>query len=147
MSNSLNDIKHVLTVSASIDSVWNLLNRPDRVSDWLGCMQYSGKIGSVFYMQPDQEKRKSGLVDGATHCELIELSDYRMRFTWFLPNTPKTEVCISLESAAVDSTTITLIHSGWDQFERKDIEQIWQMLKSGWESGVLANLKRMVESN
>lgn len=137
---SLADIELEHTIAAPIEKVARALNTPELVTQWLGCMRYTGELGSTFYMQPDAARRAADSIDGATHCELLAIEDQRMVFTWFMPGTPKTTVTLHLEARNDATTTVRLRHTGWDAFARETIEAVWEALKGGWASGVLPNL-------
>ena len=143
----LDDIIEAISVDAPRGDVWRAVIDPESVSQWLGCLQFEAKIGHVFYMQPDNEKRAQGSVEGATHCEVLAIEpEDRLVFSWFLPDTPKTKVTIELVAKTADSTVVQLTHDGWDQFPREAIEQIYEMLKGGWRTYVLPGLKSFVEA-
>jgi uncharacterized protein YndB with AHSA1/START domain len=109
-------------------------------------MRYETAIGHVVYMQQDEAQRNSNDIDGATHCEILALDEPRkFSFSWYLPDTPATEVQILLKPND-DGTEVTLIHSGWDKFDAKVIRDIRNALAGGWKSFVLPNLKRVAEN-
>ena len=142
---SLN-IELAITIAAAPEHVWQFLTEPQYVVQWLGCMRYEKSIGHVFYMQQDADKRAADSIDGATHCRIIALDEpEQFAFSWYFPDTPETEVHITLRPQGA-STEVTLAHTGWDQFDAKTIKDIRDALAGGWESFVLPNLKRVVES-
>jgi hypothetical protein len=53
---------------------------------------------------------------------------------------------IELTPLGEKKTRASLKHSGWDQFQAREIRQIWEMLAGGWKSAVLPNLKRVAET-
>jgi len=139
----LADIEQRVTIEAGIDRVWEVLTEPTRVAAWLGCLQYRAEVGHLFYMQPDPAKRAAGDADGATHCEILEITPpTRLTFSWFLPGTPKTTVTLTLEAWGADLTEVTLAHTGWDQFEADDVRAIHEQLTLGWRDFVLPGLAR-----
>lgn len=146
MPDQLDDIKHEITVQASLERVSRALNDPEEVTIWLGCLRYTGALNSVFYMQPDDEKREANDIDGATHCELLKLDSTVMEFTWYFPDTPKTIVRIEIEDAGSGKTKIHLRHTGWAKFPKDAIEAVWEALNAGWKSGVLTKLRAIVSS-
>ncbi len=147
MSTALPSIVETIEIEASPTVVWRFLSDPALVPGWLGCMRFSGTVGSTFFMQMDAEKRAADNVEGATHCEILELhAPERFVFSWFLPETPRTTVSIKLTGHAAGGTTVTLEHSGWDQFEPGAIEAIRSALEGGWRSFVLPGLKSAVEA-
>lgn len=143
---TLQNIENSIYIEAPIQRVWTVLTAQGLVEQWLGCIGYSGEVGSTFYMQPDAAKRAVGDIGGATHCELAELEPPRkMLFTWFMPGAPKTEVEISLRETE-GGTLAMLVHRGWDQFDEADVKHIHRMLGNGWQSFVMPGLKRAAEA-
>lgn len=146
MTDTLNSIVETIHIDASPETVWPFLVDPRHVPTWLGCMRYTGEVGSVFYMQMDGAKRERDDVEGATHCEILELSEgKRFVFSWYLPGTPETTVAIRLEDADGGGTTVELEHAGWEQFDAEQIRGIREALEGGWRSFVLPGLKATVE--
>lgn len=142
----LTDISESIEIEAGRPRVWAALTGEGLVEEWLGCIGFRAVVGTLFYMQPDPGKRASGDVGGATHCQLEELEEPdRIRFSWFLPGTPKTQVTIELAESA-GGTLVRLRHSGWDQFAAEDVRSIHAMLAAGWKSHVLPALKRVAEA-
>ena len=143
----LDDIIEAIDIKASRREVWRSVIDSDAVTQWLGCLQFEASVGHVFYMQPDNDKRANGDIEGATHCEILTIEpEDRLEFSWYLPDTPKTKVTIELIEKSADSTIVQLTHDGWDQFPREAIEQIYEILKGGWKSFVLPSLKSIVET-
>ena len=144
---ALPDICHSIDIDAPRERVWAAMTTQGLVEQWLGCIGFRPEIGTTFYMQPDPAKRASGDIEGATHCELEDLEEPDlMRFSWFMPGTPKTHVTIDLQDGAEGRTLVRLTHKGWDQFEPEQIRGIRDMLAGGWRSYVLPGLKRVAES-
>lgn len=138
---SLTDIECSIEIDAPPARVWEVLVAPEAVSGWFGCLRFEGRVGHVFYMQPDPKKRAAGDIDGATHCEILEMIPQRLlRFSWYLPATPKTTVEMALKDLGSGKTRVSLTHSGWDQFPPQQVREIWQQLRQGWQSSVLPNL-------
>ena len=143
----LEDIEQEIRIEASRERVWAVLAGEGLVEEWLGCLGYRAEIGALFYMQPDPGRRASGDVEGATHCELLALEPpERMRFSWFMPGTPRTVVQIMLTDNGDGSTTARLRHAGWAQFDAGEVRAIRDMLDGGWKSFVLPSLKRAAEA-
>ncbi len=141
----LADIEHRITIEASVDRVWDVLTDPAHVVAWLGCLQYRPEVGHLFYMQPDAAKRSAGDADGATHCEILEIArPTRLVFSWFLPGTPRTTVTLTLEARDAATTQVTLAHTGWEQFDRDQVQAIHEQLQRGWRDFVLPGLRRAV---
>ena len=140
---ALADIEQQIPIEADIDRVWEVLTDPSHVSGWLGCLQYRAEVGHLFYMQPDPARRAAGSIDGATHCEILELTPpTRLSFSWFLPGTPRTTVTLALEARDAGVTRVTLAHTGWDQFDADDVRAIHEQLTVGWRDFVLPGLAR-----
>ena len=109
---SLPDIVGEVVIDATLSRVWTCLTEEGLVEAWLGCIGFRAEVGTVFYMQPDPAK--AGSVDGATHCEVEAVEPpERLRFSWYLPGTPKTHVEIALTAHPDGTTTARLVHSGW----------------------------------
>lgn len=144
MTATLPDIDETLVLPVPLERAWQLLTSEQTVPRWLGCLDYQARVGHVFYMQPDPARRASGDVDGATHCEILALDAPRcFRFSWYLPGTPKTEVCLTLSADDADRTTVAFKHSGWGQFHPEDMAQIHSALSGGWRSYVLPALAKL----
>jgi uncharacterized protein YndB with AHSA1/START domain len=147
MTETLSSIVATIEVDAPPEDVWPFLSEPRRVPLWLGCMKFTGRLGDVFYMQPDEDKRNAGDTAGATHCRLLEMREPELlRFSWYLPGTPETTVSIRVEPRSLDGSTVTLEHDGWDQFDAASIAPIRDALAGGWTSAVLPGLREAVES-
>ena len=143
----IDDIATDLLIEGPASRVWQVMTSEGLVEEWLGCMGFEARLGHVFYMQPDAAKRASGDVSGATHCELLELDAPRaMRFSWYYPDMPRTEVEIRLAKEG-EGTRVSLVHRGWDQFDGEMMAQIRDGLAGGWSSYVLPGLKRVAEAN
>lgn len=141
----LQDIHVSVHIAAPPEVVWPYLVEEEHVPRWLGCLQYRKELGHVFYMQPDPERRAAGSTEGATHCALKALdAPRRLRFSWYLPGTPETEVTLEVE-AEDGGSRVTLVHSGWDQFDPDVIRAIRDGLAGGWRSAVLPGLQELVE--
>lgn len=142
----IEDIATELVIDRPPERVWEVMTREGLVEQWLGCLRYKAEIGHVFYMQPDAAKRAADDVAGATHCEMLELeAPCVMRFSWFYPDMPRTEVEIRLTPEG-GSTRVSLVHRGWDQFDGEINQQIRDGLAGGWSSYVLPGLKRVAEA-
>lgn len=147
MADKLTSIVESIRIDAAPDRVWTFLVDPEHVPSWLGCMRYQGVVGSVFYMQQDPEKRRTDDIAGATHCKILELTaPKRIVFSWYFPGSPETTVTISLEAAGTGGTSLTLEHSGWQQFDPDEIRAVRDALLGGWQSFVLPGLRDYVES-
>jgi len=146
MIERLRNIETSIEINASREHVWKILTEPEYVVQWLGCMRYQNTLGHVFYMQQDSQKRQADDVSGATHCRIDTLTAPEVfAFSWYHPGTPETRVEIQLKASAPRQTSVTLVHSGWDQFEPEQIRAIREMLAGGWSSFVLPQLKQAAE--
>ena len=145
---ALPNIEHKLTMNAPLTRAWRVLTDERLVPLWLGCMRYRAEVGATFYMQQDAAKREGDDIEGATHCTVLELDEYRgFRFSWFLPGTPETEVAFTLRKLGDNQTEVTFCHSGWGQFDPDQIRQIHEALSGGWISYVLPALQQVVEES
>jgi uncharacterized protein YndB with AHSA1/START domain len=141
----IEDISLSIAVAAPPEQVWRALTGEASVERWLGCIDYRARPGTVFYMQPDEKRRRKRDIAGATHCELLSLEPpQRMAFSWFLPGTAKTLVEIVVLPAGRGSR-VSLIHSGWDQFEPPEAAVLRDQLDAGWGNHVLPALKAAAE--
>lgn len=146
MSDTNLTIECSVTIDAPPGRVWQFMTEPDYVTRWLGCLRYEKRLGHVFYMQQDDEKREQDDISGATHCEILALDEpSEFAFSWYLPETPATTVRLRLDADGA-ATRVTLLHDGWDQFDVEMIRQIRDALAGGWKSFVLPQLKSLVES-
>lgn len=142
---SLLDIEAEILIDRARDHVWDVMTSEATVPRWLGCIQYEARKGHVFYMQQDAEKRAAGDTDGATHCRITRLDAPRLfEFSWYMPGTPETLVRLELHEEG-GSTRVVFSHTGWSQFNAKDIRAIRDALANGWTSFVLPQLKAEAE--
>ncbi len=140
-------IREGIIVDAPLEKTWRIMTSPQTVPRWLGCLNYEGKVGSVFFMQQDQTKAKAGDTSGATHCEILALdAPTYFRFSWFVPGFPATFINMRLEAVSPTQTRVMFEHEGWDQFPADMIRTIYDGLSGGWRSFVLPNLKRETEA-
>ena len=143
----IEDIALSIEVSAPRSRVWKDMTDTDRVPLWLGCMNYEKRVGHVFFMQQDPDKRAAGDIDGATHCEILGLKEPdRFVFSWYFPDMPKTYVTITLRDLDGARTAVKFVHSGWEAFSGPEIRSIRDALQGGWNSFVLPGLKKLCES-
>jgi uncharacterized protein YndB with AHSA1/START domain len=147
MSDTLPDIVHAIEIASPRTAVWTTLTDAAIVPQWLGCLNYEGLVGHTFHMQPDPAKRATGDITGATHCDVEELVTAELfRFSWYMPDTPKTIVSIKLEPVGEAGTRATLTHSGWEQFPADAVRPFHAMLDGAWKTYVLPSLKRVAEA-
>ncbi len=147
MSQPLPDIVHSIDIDAPRTVVWSVLTEAQSVPQWLGCLNYEGRVGHTFHMQPDNAKHAAGDITGATYCDIEDMvTPELLRFSWYMPGTAKTMVTIRLEPVGDARTRATLTHSGWDQFPLEMVKVIHEMLGNGWKSFVLPGLKKVAEA-
>lgn len=137
-----------IEINAPINRVWDVMVGETTLPQWLGAMDYQGRVGTTFFMQQDPEKKAKRDTDGSTWCD-IQVMDRpnTFAFSWYVPGTPETLVHISLSDDEPGKTFVRLIHDGWDDFDREAIEEFYDQLGEGWRSAVLPNLKRAVETS
>lgn len=146
-SGTLAPIRESIVIDRPIDTVWRRMTDEASVPLWLGCLRYRKEIGALFYMQQDQAKARADDINGATHCEIMALDAPNLfKFSWFLPDFPKTFVSFRLEADGAQRTRVGFTHEGWDQFPADAVKMIYDALSSGWKSFVLPGLKRTAES-
>lgn len=147
MTDAPPDIVETTHLAAPPEVAWTFLTDPEHVTRWLGCLGYEKKVGHLFHIQPDPERREAGDVEGATHCRVLALEEAdRFAFSWFLPGTPETEVTVELEGRGADATEVRLTHTGWHRFDPDEIRPIRDSLERGWRSDVLPRLRSAVEA-
>jgi uncharacterized protein YndB with AHSA1/START domain len=145
---ALAPIEADIQITAPVAHVWKVLTEPDLVHQWLGCIDFQPIVGHIFYMQPDQVKAAAGDISGATHCEVESLDPpSSIVFSWYMPDTPKTHVTLSLIQRAPELTLVTLVHDGWDKFPASFVASIHEALSGGWRQYVLPNLKKVCEAS
>jgi uncharacterized protein YndB with AHSA1/START domain len=136
------------TINAPIGHVWEVLTSDATVPHWLGCMDYTRKVGATFFMQQDPDLKAKSDTSGATHCTIKKLDKpNKFVFSWFQPGTPETIVEFHLFPDGADKTLVRLIHDGWDQFPADAVKPFYDQLKSDWRSSVLPNLKRAAQKS
>lgn len=136
-----------ITIDAPIDHVWEVATSEATVPRWLGCLNYRREVGTTFHMQQDRAKREAGDIAGATHCDVTVLQPpHKFSFTWYVPETAKTLVQISLFSEGAGRTFVRLVHEGWEQFPADMLKLFHDQLASGWRDSVLPGLKALAES-
>ena len=139
------DISSIIEIAADRERVWEALTQPALVVQWLGCLQFRPEAGHIFYLQPDRERRLAGDVTDAIACR-IEVLDHprRLSFSWGFPDVPDTWVDIRLRRIP-GGTYVRLVHSGWDQFEARETEEVRGGLGSAWHSVALPRLRQVAE--
>src|SRR5262245_31514133 len=92
-------ITDAIVIERPIEAVWRAMTDEAHTPLWLGCMRYHNAVGAVFYMQQDRAKAAADDISGATHCEILALDAPTLfRFSWYLPDFPKTYVTLRLEA-------------------------------------------------
>ena len=133
----------VIEVAAPREQVWRALTEPALVVQWMGALRFRPEAGHVFYLQPDRARRLAGDVTDAIACR-IEILDAprRLSFTWGLPDT---FVDIRLRNIS-GGTHVRLTHSGWDQFDDRETEDVRGGMGYAWHTVALPALKAVAES-
>ena len=136
----------VIEIAAPRERVWRALSDPSEVVQWMGCLNFRAEAGHVFYLQPDRARRTAGDVTDAIACR-IEILDRprRLSFSWGFPDVPDTFVDIRLREIS-GGTHVRLVHSGWDQFEERETEEVRGGMGRAWHSVALPALKAVAES-
>ena len=139
------DITSIIEIAAQREIVWNALTKPALAVQWLGCLRFKPEAGHIFYLQPDRERRAADDIEGAIACR-IEVLDRprRLSFSWGFPDVPDTFVDIRLRRIP-GGTYVRLVHSGWDQFEAQETEEVRGGLGSAWHSVALPRLREVAE--
>jgi len=139
------DVTSVIEIAAPRERVWQALSEPSLVVQWMGCLRFEASPGHVFYLQPDRARRAAGDVTDAIACR-IEVLDRprRLSFSWGFPDVPDTHVDIRLREIP-GGTHVRLVHSGWDQFDDRETEDVRGGLGHAWHSVALPALKAVAE--
>ncbi|PZQ64186.1 MAG: hypothetical protein DI570_06460 [Phenylobacterium zucineum] len=140
------DIQSIIEIAMPRDDVWRAVTEPALVEQWMGCLRFLPAPGHIFYLQPHRERRALGDVEGAIACRL-EIVDRprRISFSWGFPDTPDTFVDIRLRNIP-GGTHVRLVHSGWDQFDDRETEDVRGGLGRAWHTVALPALRAVAES-
>jgi uncharacterized protein YndB with AHSA1/START domain len=139
------DVTSVIEIAAPRERVWRALTEPAQVVQWMGCLRFRAEAGHIFYLQPDRARRVADDVEGAIACRIEVLDEpRRISFSWGFPETPDTWVDIRLHRIP-GGTYVRLVHSGWDQFEARETEDVRGGLGQAWHSVALPRLKVVAE--
>lgn len=140
------DITSIIEIAAPREGVWRALTEPALVTQWLGCLRYQPLAGHIFYLQPDRDRRTANDVTDAIACR-IEILDEprRLSFSWGFPDVPDTWVDIRLRRIP-GGTYVRLVHSGWDQFDARETEDVRGGLGRAWHSVALPRLREVAEA-
>lgn len=138
------DVTSVIEVAAPREQVWRALTDPALVVQWMGALRFQPLVGQVFYLQPDRDRRLAGDVTDGIACR-IEILDppRRLAFSWDLPDT---HVDIRVRSIP-GGAHVRLVHSGWDQFDDREVEGIQGGMGHAWHSVALPALRNVAESS
>jgi uncharacterized protein YndB with AHSA1/START domain len=115
------DVTSVIEIAAPRERVWRALSEPAQVARWMGCLRFEAAPGHVFYLQPNRARRG-------------------------FPDVPDTYVDIRLREIP-GGTHVRLVHSGWDQFDDRETEDVRGGLGHAWHSVALPALKAVAESS
>ena len=139
------DVQTIIEVAAPRERVWEAMARPDLVVRWMGCLRYRPIVGHIFYLQPHRARRLADDITDAIACR-IEVLDQprRLSFSWGFPDVPDTFVDIRLRRIP-GGTHVRLVHSGWDQFEARETEEMRGGLGQAWHTVALPALKAVAE--
>ena len=133
----------VIEVAAPREQVWRALTEPALVVQWMGALRFQPEAGHIFYLQPDRARRLAGDVTDAIACRIESLdAPRRFAFSWGLPDT---HVDIRLRNIP-GGTHVRLVHSGWDQFDDRDVDGIAGGMGQAWHAVALPALRWVAES-
>ena len=138
------DVTSIIEIETPRERVWQAITDPTLVAQWMGCLRFQPVVGHVFYLQPDRARRLAGDPTDGIACR-IEMLDAprRLAFSWGLPDT---HVDIRLRNIP-GGTHVRLVHSGWDQFDDREIEGIQGGMGHAWHAVALPALKAVAESS
>jgi uncharacterized protein YndB with AHSA1/START domain len=140
------DITSIIEIAAQREVVWRALTKPALVQRWMGCLRFQPIAGHIFYLQPDRERRLADDITDAIACRIEVLDEpRRLSFSWGFPDVPDTWVDIRLRRIP-GGTDVRLVHSGWDQFDAHETEDVRGGLGRAWHSVALPRLREVAES-
>ncbi|WP_293677290.1 SRPBCC domain-containing protein [uncultured Phenylobacterium sp.] len=141
------DLTSIIEIAAPREAVWRALTEPALVTQWMGCLRFQPIAGHIFYLQPDRARRSADDVSDAIACR-IEILDAprRISFSWGFPDVPDTWVDIRLRRIP-GGTYVRLVHSGWNQFDDRETEDVRGGLGHAWHSVALPRLRQVVEQS
>ena len=133
----------VIEVAAPREQVWRALTEPELVVQWMGALRFRPEAGHVFYLQPDRARRLADDIEDAIACR-IEILDRprRLSFTWGLPDTFVDDRLHTISGG----THVRLVHSGWDQFDDRETEDVRGGMGYAWHTVALPALKAVAEA-
>ena len=140
------DITSIIEIAADREVVWRALTKPALVHQWMGCLRFAPLAGHIFYLQPNRERRLADDITDAIACR-IEVLDHprRLSFSWGFPDVPDTWVDIRLRNIP-GGTHVRLVHSGWDQFDEQETEDVRGGLGRAWHTVALPRLRQVAEA-
>lgn len=139
------DVQSIIEIAAPRERVWDAMTRPDLVVRWMGCLRFQPIVGHLFYLQPDRARRLADDIADAIICRIEVLDEpRRLTFSWGFPDVPDTWVSIRLRRIA-GGTHVRLVHSGWDQFEDHETEDVRGGLGQAWHAVALPALRAVAE--
>ena len=140
------DITSIIEIAAQREVVWQALTKPALVQHWMGCLRFQPIAGHIFYLQPNRERRLADDVTDAIACRIEVLDEpRRLSFSWGFPDVPDTWVDIRLRRIP-GGTYVRLVHSGWDQFDAHETEDVRGGLGRAWHSVALPRLREVAEA-
>lgn len=141
----IEDIEAVIEIAAPPERVWAALAGAQRKAVW-DPLRFQLRVGHLFYMQPDAERRAAGDIGGATECRVEHVEPpRRLAFSWRFPDAPPTQVAIVL-SKIPGGTHVKLLHQGWAKLEGAGARAGRDELEAAWSGYVLPALKAAVEA-
>ena len=140
------DIETVIEIAVPRRVVWLVLTEPQLVVRWMRALQFRAEVGHIFYMQPDNARREEGDIENAIACRIEVLDEpRRLSFSWGFPNVSDTWVNIRLRRIP-GGTHVRLVHTGWDQFDEIETEDVRGGMGHAWHTVALPALKDACES-
>lgn len=138
------EVTSVIEIEAPRMRVWQALTEPAQVARWMGALRFLPLAGHVFYLQPDRMRRLAGDPTDGIACRIETLdAPRRLGFSWGLPDT---HVDIRLREIP-GGTHVRLVHSGWDQFDDREVEGVAGGMGHAWHAVALPALKAVAETD
>ena len=139
----VDDVTSVIEIEAPRERVWETITNPALVAKWMGALRFQPLAGHVFYLQPDRTRRLAGDPTDGIACRIESLdAPRRLAFSWGLPDT---HVDIRLR-VIPGGTHVRLVHSGWDQFDDREVDGIAGGMGHAWHAVALPALRIVAES-
>lgn len=132
MTETVNEIRKVVEIEASAETVFKALTDPDELTQWFpDAAELEPKVGGktrfTFYKDskrtnPTNKKRET---DKSTKGRILDLvKNKKLAYTWQhegVPDFPETVVTWELESLSSNRTRVTLTHSGFTGKEPSNV--------------------------